>query len=194
MRTLMLVLVTLVVAGGCSLLGPGQDATLSVSVPVCCYEEQWPIGDTTSVTVNTSLDDPRGLAGLEITIGGQIPTRVFTAADFVDHAEPRFTVPDGGVATVFARLIQDGRIVAEGSESWPLEPEVVWRLNVTRAPYPVNEGLNGVDLENPRCQWFWCFRNWRFPIAEEFANYEQEALWVTLYRVHPDECLDVCNP
>ena len=186
-------LVATVLAAGCNLLDPRQDATLLISVDTGGYKAQWPIGDSTRVTVNTSLDDPKGLAGLQVTIGGQIAGREFTALDFVDQSEPRFTVPDAGVATIATRLVQDGRVVAEGYQSWPLEPDVEWKLRVTRAPYPPSEALNGIDLENPRCQWFWCFRNWRFPIAGEAANYEDEALWLTLYRVHPDECLDLCD-
>ncbi len=193
MRVLSRVLVVLVVtavAAGCDLLGFRPDATLLIQVSVGRGSAQWPLGGSTFVETNGSVDDQKGFAGLEITTGGGIPRRVFTAADFVDYPGPSFTVPDAGVARVAAGLVQDGQIVAEGSVSWPLEPEVEWRLDVDRAPYPPSEALNGIDLDDPQCSWFWCFRIWRFPIAEEFANHEQEALWLTLYRVSRVQCSD----
>lgn len=154
MRTL-LVVTTTVFAAGCGLLGPRQDATLTISLPVCCHTAQWPIGDTSYVTVNSSLDDPNGLAGLSILIGGEIPSRDLTAQDFVGHSQTPFLVPDAGAATFSARLALGGQVVAEGRGTWNLEPEVEWQLEVSRAPYPINEGLNGIDLANPRCSSFW---------------------------------------
>ena len=82
------------------------------------------------------------------------------------------------------------RVVAEGSEGWKLEPGAEWRLEVNRAPYPPSEGFSGFGDPHPPCNWFWCWENWRFPITEEAANCEHEALWLTLYR--EDICADIC--
>ena len=151
----MLVLAVTVVAGGCDLFGLRPDATLLIQVSVGRGRTQWPLGSTTFVETNGAVDDQKGFAGLEITTGGAIPRRVFTATDFVDYPGPSFTVPDAGEARVAARLVQDGRIVAEGSVSWPLEPEFKWRLHVDRAPYPPSEALNGrIDLDDPQCSFF----------------------------------------
>lgn len=188
--SLALVLVVTAVVAGCDLLGLGQDATLVIQVSVGRGSTQWPLGSSTFVEVNGSLDDQKGFAGLDMTIGGEIPRREFTATDFVDYPGPSFAVPDAGVARAAVRLMQDGRVAAAGTVSWPLEPEVDWELTVDRAPYPPNEALNGIDLNDPQCSWFWCFRIWRFAVAEEFANYEQEALWLTLYRVSRVQCSD----
>ena len=181
--SLALVLVVTAVVAGCDLLGLGQDATLVIQVSVGRGSTQWPLGSTTFVETNGAVDDQKGFAGLEIATGGAIPRRVFAATDFVDYPGPSFTVPDAGEARVAARLVQDGQIVAEGSVSWPLQPEFKWRLHVDRAPYPPSEALHGrIDLDDPQCSFFCCHRIWRFAIAEEFANYEHEALWLTLYR------------
>lgn len=169
-----------------------QDATLEIEVDTRSYRVAWPPGqDSASVQVVSGLDDPKGLAGLEISIAGDLPARVLTATDFIDR-EHLFVVPDVGTGVMTVRLVQDGRVVAGGTEEWSLESEVEWTLVVTRAPRPSDGGYAPVDLEFPECEWFWCHSNWRFPIAEEAANYEYESLWVTLGRVHPNECEDVC--
>jgi len=188
--SLALVLVVTAVAAGCDLLGLRPDATLLIQVSVGRGSAQWPLGSSTLVETNGAVDDQKGFAGLEITTGGAIQQRVFTATDFVDYPGPSFTVLDAGEARAAVRLMQDRRVAAEGTVSWPLEPEVDWELTVDRAPYPPSEAFNGIDLDDPQCSWFWCFRIWRFAIAEEFANYEQEALWLTLYRVSRVQCSD----
>ena len=187
-----LYLATILAAGACGLFP--LDPTLEISVDDSEGSEWWPPGqDTVRVQIVNGLDDPKGLAGLELSIGGALPKKLYTATDLAGES-PRFVVSDAGIATVTARLVQDGRVVAEGTEEWTLESEVEWTLDVTRAPWPTNEASGSLlDLENPECSWFWCHRNWRFPILEEAANYELEGLWVTLYRVHPDECADLCS-
>ena len=177
----------ILVATSCS-----QDATLVIEVDHSHpYWVTWPPDqDSVRVQVVNGLDDPKGLAGLELRIAGALPTRTFTAADFAGEA-PLFIVPDAGMAVVTVRLVQDGQVVAEGTEEWSLESEVEWTLSVGRAPYSRDNGMSR-DLENPECFWFWCHENWRFPVVEEAANYKDEALWVTLFRVHPDECQDDC--
>jgi len=93
------------------------------------------------------------------------------------------------------RLRQDGVVVAEGTASWTLEGDVEWTAEVDRTPYPdaafVDEFF--ADHANPvPCYWFWCHDTWRFDIAEDAVNYEGESLWLTVWRVHPGECADVC--
>ena len=43
-----------------------------------------------------------------------------------------------------------------------------------------------------KCSWWWCHSVWRVEIEPEARNYEDEALWLWISRVHPDECQDVC--
>jgi len=156
------------------------------------YSTPWPPGqDSAFVQIVAGLDDPRGLAGLELRIAGDLPTRTFAATDFMGQ-EPLFVIPGVGTGVITVRLVQDGQVVAEGIREWALESEAEWDLFVSRAPWPASE-VGPIDLENPQCGWFWCHENWRFPIVAEAANYEGEALWVTLYRAHPDECLDDCS-
>ncbi|MDE2973967.1 MAG: hypothetical protein OXU64_04460 [Gemmatimonadota bacterium] len=182
-----LYLATTLASGACA-----QDPTLEITVYDRGGSQRWPLGqDTVRVQIVSGLDDPKGLAGLELGIGGALPRRVFKATDLAGE-NPPFVVPGEGVATVTVRLVQDGQVVAGGAEEWTLEPEVEWNLDVARVPWPPSE-IGVMDLENPECNWFWCHRNWRFPIADEAANYEDEALWVTLYRAHPDECADLCG-
>lgn len=176
-------IVAILAAASCN-----QDATLKILVESHTYSISW---QDTVVQIVAGLDDPKGLAGLELRIAGDLPARTFRATDFIGQ-EPLFVVPDVGNGVITVRLVQDGQIVAEGTEEWALESEVEWDLVVNRAPWPPSE-IGVMDLENPECNWFWCHRIWRFPIMEDAANYEHEALWVSLYRVHPDECADVCG-
>lgn len=115
-----------------------------------------------TLTVETVEMVEKDLAGLELDIGGAIPERLFTTADPV-YAP--FVVPDAGTATVAARLVQDGRTVAEGLVEWELKPERQWTLSVNRLG---------------ACPAHWCYREWRLPIVEDVARYEDEALWLYL--------------
>ena len=48
-------------------------------------------------------------------------------------------------------------------------------------------------VDNPiPCTWFNCEKVWRFEIEEHAMNYEGEVLWVTLWRVIPGVCVDLC--
>ena len=167
--------------------GIEADATLTVSVHSTPNSRvRWPPGSAERVTLVNSLDDPDGFAGFQI----EVADTAFSAADFTDNA-PCLTVPSSGTMTVSIELVRDSRIVAAGARSWRLAPSAEWRLLVNRAPYAPTEGIGSIEeLESPRCNWFWCVENWRFPIAEDAANYEYEAIWVTLERL--DECADVC--
>lgn len=182
-------------AGACSNpFASVRDATLEISVKSGGGSAEWPrdqLGARTALV--NGLDNPRGMAGFTMELAWPGFERAFTASDFADGAEPHFTVPDSGTLTLAVQLQQDSLVVAEGVESWQLEPEVEWQMVVQRAPYPASEGFSDMeDIRNPQCSWFWCFRNWRFAIAEDAANYEWEAIWITIYRVHPDEYADVC--
>lgn len=144
----------------------------------------WPRGGGTRMTLANELDDPRGFAGFELDIAGT----TLTARHFAVEELPAFGASDTGRKHFTMRLMQDGQVVAEGSGSWELKPGAEWRLEVNRASYPPSEGFTGFGNPHPDC--IWCYRNWRFPIAEHAANYEHEAIWLTLYR--EDICVDLC--
>ena len=185
----------LLALSSCSVLTDAEDAaTLTISVNSGTSSLPWPRGSETRQVLFNSLGDDRGFAGLEIEISSPAWDTawdtVFTVADFRDHA-PSFEVPDSGRLRIFARLVQAGRVVAEGSGSWMLKQGAEWWVRVNRAPYPPTEGVFSLtEAGTGRCAWFWCIANWRFPVAEEAANYEMEALWLTLER--HDVCADVC--
>ena len=147
----------------------------------------WPWGSGTRMTLSNELDDPRGFAGFELDIAGT----TLTARHFAVEELPVFGVPDSGRMTLTIRLTQDSQVVASGSGSWEPRPEAKWRLLVNRAPYPPSDGFTGFGYPgNPHPDCIWCYRKWRFPIEEHAANYEHEAIWLTLYR--EDICVDIC--
>lgn len=172
------------VAGGCDALGPEDDTEVGgfLTIDTCC---------------GRVLESEEQLAGIEIELSGIGRTRSFTAADFLDDnlEIPPIPVPDSGAAFVAVTLRQDGAIASEGSASWALEPRVRWRVAVHRQPFPIGAGVQEEHrhLPNPPCEWFWCQRVWRFEIREQVRNRPEEALWLTLYRHHPDQCLDLCS-
>ena len=180
----------LLVAGCVNPFAPARDSMLEIFVASDPVLVQLSSSDTAKVRLVNGFDDAKGFAGLEVVISGEnMPTRAYDAPDLAGGPVPRLKMPDTGYAAVTVRIIQGGRVVAEVSERWRLGSELHWDLNLERAPYPVNEGFLP-DPENPECQWFAFI--WRSPIADLAANYEGEALWVTLYRHDPDECLDNC--
>ena len=131
-----------------------------------------------------------GLAGLEVTVQSGGDTWEFTAADL--STDP-FEVPESGTISVELRLRQGGVAVAEGTASWSLEGDVEWTAEVDRTPNPGFVGELFADHPNPvPCYWWWCYDTWRFDIAEDAVGEEGESLWLIVWRVHPDECVDVC--
>ena len=196
MKTTVALAIVAILATGCfNPFAADPDPTLEIFVSSRNHLTRYRPNDTTRVLARQAIDDPRGFAGLEIVIGGEdMPTRRYTASHFASVGETKFRVPDKGFATVSARVVQDGRIVAEVSERWGLGSKIQWSLDVARAPWPPGQAFPGssFDPANPECEWFWCFAVWRSLVAEDVANYEGEALWVTLYRHHPDECVDLC--
>ena len=141
------------------------------------------------VTADGDVGNPKGLAGLEIQVGN----RVFTAADL---PSARFEVAERGTMHFAVTLRQEGIVAAEGSGSWALEPDVEWELEFERAIYPSGappgHPPTNLHTPNPDCYWFWCSKVWRWELKEGLLNHEDEALWITLWRVHPDECVDLC--
>ena len=169
-----------------TITGIFRDASLQVTVPGGQRQIGWGEPEAPRILID-GVDDPKGLAGLEVRVGD----RVFTAPDLPSS---RFDVPGSGRLNFDVRLRQDGGIVAEGQGSWTLEPDVEWEIEIERGPYPLGSVTDMRDIHkpNPPCGWFWCHGIWRFEIREAALNYDGEALWVTLWRVHPDECADVC--
>ena len=146
-------------------------------------------GASLQVTAYGDIGDPKGLVGLEV----QVDNRVFTAADLPSE---RFEVAEHGTINFAVALRQEGIVAFEGHGSWALEPDVEWELEVERAVYPSGappgHPPRNLHSPNPDCYWFWCSKVWRWELKEEMLNDEDEALWVTLWRVHPNECVDVC--
>ena len=171
MKTIVALAILAILAIGCfNPFAADPDPTLEIFVSSGNLLTQYRPRDTTRVLARQAFDDPRGFAGLEIVIGGDnIPTRRYTASHFASVDETKFKVPETGFATVSAQIVQDGRIVAELSERWGLQSKIQWDLDVSRMPWPPNEGFLA-DPEDPDCQWFWCAFIWRSLIAEGAAN------------------------
>ena len=193
MKTIVALAIVAILAIGCfNPFAVDPRPTLEILVGSEPVRVQLSSRDTTTVQLVNGLDDPKGFAGLEITVSGDdIPTRRYTASHFASVDETKFKVPETGFVTVNTRIVQDGRIVAQVSERWGLQSKIQWSLDVERAPYPGTEGFLP-DPANPECHWFWCAFIWRSPIPEGAANYEGEALLAVLYRHDPDECVDDC--
>ena len=189
-RTIAILALAIAVTSCNSILGVFRSASLAVTGPGGASTIEWPPGQ--QQTLINSMSDPSGLAGLEVEvrIGGD--TMKFTAADLPSD---RFDVPESGTVSVELRLRQDDVVVAEGTASWHLEADVEWRAAVDRTPYPISALVDDDFATSPNpvpCYWWWCHDTWRFDIAEDAVNYTGESLWLTVWRVHPGECADVC--
>ena len=141
---------------------------------------------------NNSLDDFRGLAGLEIELYGlDIPEKI-TAADLGESRKTRvFDVPTSGTArAVFTLLGEDDTAIAQGSGSWLNRGGVDWRLSITREPIPFEVDI--LSDGSTQCWWWWCEDAWGLAIREDEQNYPNEMLWVKLFGVVRGECADVC--
>lgn len=191
MKTTCALAALMLLATACNPFAVDPDPTLEIRA----YEGEHLVtpwrNDTTKVLVRQRFDDPNGFAGLEIVlVGDYLPTRTYTASSLAGNPKLEFKVPDTGVITVTARIVQDNRAVAEVSGQWGLRPKIQWAVEVDRAPFPMGNGAT--DLQKPVCRWFWCKFVWGDAIAEDAANYPDEALWVTVFGYHPGECGDVC--
>ena len=144
------------------------------------FQIEWPHESGENVTMNNSLTDSSGLAGLEIAIvtpDGR--TSTLTVADFdSDLYSKPLEVPNEGLATIILTMRQANVVVARGHTSWNLEHDVhTWEAEVERAPY--SWGATRADAE---CGWWWCYRVVRIEIDEAVRNYPAEALWLQLRR------------
>ncbi len=185
----------LAVFPSCS-IGESDSASLEVQVRQGTSSGVlWPGRLGQFLTIDNSLYDPADMAGIEAEITGIGQRVVFDAEDFKAGIPP-FGVPDSGWMNIVTHLRQDGEIVAQGVSRWRLEPKVRWRAEYERRPDPSDSGPlvrpRGGPDEGQICGVTWCYSAWRFEIREDARNYDVEALWLTLWRVHPDECLDVC--
>ena len=158
------------------------DARLAFLIPDAIETATWR-GE--EVSIHQSLDDPAGLAGIEIEVLGAGQPATFTATDFFVFqgvmATHQIRVPDTGRIRVVVELEQNGRLVAQGAGSWLLEPNADWGVSIHRAPHPPPLGLG--YTESASClERLGCYRRWRFPIRSDAVNYEGEALWVEVSR------------
>ncbi len=197
------VLLALVVS--CGTMDPGNDpASLILETGTESFT-----GPADRPPYNHSLDDPAGLASIKVEVAEIDQARFFTADDFRDGATPHFLVPDDGWISVIVRLTQDGEVVADGKARWMLGPDVQWKLDIDRGWDPLHGAVYHLGFERHLqevrdgypvppggavlpCEAFYCDRTWRVPISGAGANYPEEALWLTLWRSHPDECVDLC--
>ena len=155
----------------------------------CEVDELDPLSSLTLVALS-DLADPKGLAGIEVVVqsfGGSSVDR-FAAADLADTAAGRPGLGFSGTypekVAVDVRLAQDGRTVAQGRVEWKIEQLSRWFLLIERSLYPSGDP---VDLESPQCPTSGgppsgeCRGIWRFPVAEDVAKVEDEALWLVLW-------------
>ena len=180
----------------CSLTTPEpEEATLHFVIDH--FEGEMLSWDDELVEVHQSLDDPVGLAGVEIEVSGIGQTRTFSSADFrLDFfgsmATEHIDVPVSGEVRVVVRVRQGDEVVVEGAASWDLEPNIEWWMLISRAQYPPNDWGIGIayDKENIGCiEYLGCWRRWRFPIRTDATNHEGEALWLNVLRPEFQECL-----
>ncbi|MXY32260.1 MAG: hypothetical protein F4059_09705 [Gemmatimonadetes bacterium] len=172
----------------------GSSPSRTVTVPSDSRATfDWPTGSDTIIRLDNSLDDPTDMAGIEVEITGIGQSVTLDARDFKAGVE-RFGVPSSGRINVTVQLRQHDDIVAQGATSWVLEPEVEWEVELERSPYPIGAFIDEAEINEPRprCGWWWCHGVWRFDIRADAVNYAGEALWLTVWRVHPDECADLC--
>ena len=150
------------------------------------YEAESPRGSGEFVTVNNSVVDPVGLAGLEVEVvtpdgvGHLIeasdfigrPNQVYGPVSFDGYGEVRFV----------ARIRQHGALVAEGRIAWTVDPDGHdgWEIVVARIPPPQYH----IDITAPEpCgAGFSCTTAARFEIDEAARNYPEEALWLIVRR------------
>lgn len=139
-----------------------------------------------------TLGDPSELAGLRIVLDGAV-SKDFVASDF--PVAP-FGVPSSGTVHISVSLSQRSRVVAQREAEWELGPHVdEWELEIVRSDIPLGALVDPKDIErktqNPECSWFSCHRVWRVEIDEDARNFEDEVLWLILWR-YDGECADLC--
>ncbi len=163
-----------------------------------CLEVTVPLGVRTisfegdRLTLRNSIIDPVGLAGLEVAVRWDADTVTLGSNHLPSGC---FAVPESGLVFVDVTLSQTGELVSQGTASWGLLPNSEWEVAVDRAPSAMDAGIDPrwPDEPNPKaCSWFWCHGVWEFKIRPDARHYEEEALWLTIWRVVPGECADVC--
>ena len=190
-RMMRLAIAFLVALPGCAILDAlGGSSSFHIRVSGSGTEPHPETGEV--IQLNNSLDDFRGLAGLEIELFGlDMPDKI-TAADFGESWKTQvLDVPTSGTArAVFGLLDQDDTAIARGSGSWLNREGVDWHLTITRGPIPFEVNIRPDG--SIQCWWWWCEQAWGLTIREDEQNYPGEMLWVKLYGVVRGECADVC--
>lgn len=167
----------------CGVVEPFQNPQFEVNAgdnggPI--HEAEWPWGSGEFVTVNNSVVDPAGLAGLEIEVFTPDGIEhLLAASDFVGRTNQVYgPVPFDGYGEVrfFARIRQQNALVAEGRIAWTVEPDGHdgWEVVVARLP----------DTPPYECgvSWWQCTKATRIEIDEAARNYPGEVLWLIVRR------------
>ncbi len=182
-----LAIACLVALQGCSLL---ESSSLQIMVMGSGTESHPETGE--AIQLNNSLDDFRGLAGLEVELFGlDIPDKI-TVADLQHRMTRVFDVPTSGTARAVITLLgEDGTAIAQGSGSWLNEDGIEWHLTIRRELIPLHVDI----LPDGRtdCSRWGCEQEWRFTIREDEQNYPNEMLWVTLSAVVRGACIGICG-
>lgn len=151
------------------------------------YEAEWPRGSGEFVTVNNSVVDPVGLAGLEVEVftpDGM--EHLIDASDFIGRTNQVYgPVPFNGYGEVrfIARIRQHDALVAEGRIGWTVDRDGHdgWEVVVARLP---NTPPYNIDITAPEpCgAGFSCTTATLIEIDEAARNYPDEALWLIVRR------------
>ena len=146
-----------------------------------------PPGSGESFTVNNSIADSAGLAGLEIEVLTPYGTKhSIDASNFLGRFNQVYgSVPiDGyGKVQVLVRIRQHDALVAEGRIAWTVDSEGHdgWEVVVVRLPHtPYN-----IDITAPEpcgVSQFQCTTAARVEIDAAARNYPGEALWLIVRR------------
>lgn len=182
-------IVAVIMIGACGGIEPLPNPHFEVNVgdnrrPI--YEMEWPRGSGEFVTVNNSVVDAAGLAGLEIEVFTPDGVKhIIDASDFIGRLNQTFgPVPfDGyGEMRLFVRVRQHDALVAEGRIEWTfdLDGHDGWEVVVARFPdTPYN-----IDITAPRpCgAGVSCTTAARVEIDEAARNSPDEALWLIVRR------------
>jgi hypothetical protein len=163
-----------VVLSACGLFEDVQLEVMAGSGETPVHTAEWPLGSGETITVNNSVRDSAGLAGLEVSVflpGGS--DLVLRASDFDGRTRTYgpIAIEKDGEAHVFVRLLQHGVPAAEGSISWTPGDRARWQVIVARHAHP------GYADENLNCGVL-CVAIARFPIREDARNYSAESFWL----------------
>ena len=183
--------VAVMVTGACGGVEPLHDPHFEVNVgdnrrPI--HQMEWPLGSGEFVTVNNSVVDPAGLAGLEVEVSTPDGVRhILDASDFLGRPGQVYgPVPFDGYGEVRAliRIRQHDAPVAEGRIAWTIDPDGHdgWEIVVDRWPNTLYDGIDITAPEPCGVSQFRCTTAARFEIDEVARNYPDEALWLIVRR------------